>query len=382
MKKLITVLALTLVLLLPVSALAAPEETGLIVRARAALLMDADSGRILFEADADKPVPIASVTKVMTLNLIFDALENGTLTLEETVRVSAEASGMGGSQVYLDAGSDYPVSDLIKSIIMASANDACVAMAERLAGSEDAFVVKMNQKAQKLHMTNTTFKNCTGLPCAGHVSTARDVALMSRELLTHDLYFRWSTLWTDAITHPKDGRQTGLVNTNKLIRSLAGCDGLKTGSTNEARFCVTTTAKRGEMRLISVILGGDTSAGRFADAAKLINYGFAHYGRFTAVTEGETLGTVNLAGGKEKTVTLLAGKTAAVCVKNDESEKVETVTEIPENVQAPVKKGQVIGSVTVKRNGVIVETVPLTADRDYPASGFFDRFKDILSFWK
>ncbi len=381
MRKFSVVFLTVAMLFIPLTSYASPD-TGIDAEARAAVLIDAESGKVMYEKNASEKLPIASVTKVMTLDLVFDSIEDGTLSLDEDITVSETAAGMGGSQASIDAGYKYKASELIKSIIIASANDAAVAMAERLAGSEEAFAVKMNKKAQKLGMTDTNFKNCTGLPTEGHLSTALDVAKMSRELLTHDDYFKWSTTWMDEIKHAKDGRVTELVNTNKLIRSLEGCDGLKTGSTSEAKFCVTTTAKRGDMRLIAVVLGGSTSQSRFADAAKLINFGFANYEMKTVTTAGEEIGTVALKGGKEDSVKLIAKTGYSVCVANDESEEITTRTDFPENVAAPVSGGDVIGTLTVSVNGKDVKTIELVADRDYLKASFADKFKKFFTFRK
>ena len=233
MKKFLVALVFMSVLVIPFTSFA-KNDTGINVGSESAILMDASSGTVMFEKNADTPRPIASVTKVMTLLLAFDAIDNGVIKADDKITVSENASSMGGSQAFIDAGYEYEISELIKSIIIASANDAAVAIAEHVSGSEDSFVAKMNKKAQELDMKNTVFKNCTGLPESGHHSSARDVAIMSKELLKYDEYFKWSTVWMDEIKHQKDGRVTELVNTNKLIRSLQGCDGLKTGYTNEA----------------------------------------------------------------------------------------------------------------------------------------------------
>lgn len=380
MKKILCVLIAITCFIFPISAFAQNEEISIL--APSGILVDT-AGRVLFEKNADDKVPIASVTKVMTLNLVFDAVESGNLKLDEEVAVSQYAASMGGSQAFIDAGYNYKVSELIKSVIIASANDASVALAERVCGSVETFVVKMNAKAKELGMHNTSFKNCTGLPAADQYSTARDVSIMSRELLQHDDYFTWSNIWMDKLIHEKDGRITELVNTNKLIRSLAGCDGLKTGSTSEARFCVATTAKRGEQRLISVILGGETSASRFEDAAKLINYGFANFESKALVVAGQTQKeTVKLTKGCEDTVELIALSGVNAVIKRDGSDKVEIITEIPEVLEAPIASGQQIGVKRVIINGEEIACVPLAASKDYRRATFIDKLKDILNIGK
>lgn len=381
MKKFLVMFIAVSLLIIPITSFA-QIENGITVNAKSALLMDADSGKILYSKNADQPLPIASVTKVMTLNLIFDAVENGTLSLDEKVLISENASGMGGSQAFIDAGYNYTVSELIKSIIIASANDSAVAMAEKISGSENAFVHKMNVKATELGMTNTSFKNCTGLPENGHQSSALDVAIMSKELLTHKDYFNWATIWMDEIRHEKDGRVTELVNTNKLIRSLQGCNGLKTGYTSEAGFCVTTSAERDGMGLISVILGGSTSKERFNDSKMLIDFGFANYSNQSVVTLGEKIGEIELTNGVEKMVSAVSNASFSVCVKNDGTDVIEKRIELPEKLSAPILKGQVVGKVIILLNGEEVGTVELCADNDYKKAGFGDKLKEIISFWK
>ncbi|MBP5662479.1 MAG: D-alanyl-D-alanine carboxypeptidase [Clostridia bacterium] len=375
------VLIVLLLMMCPLLA-SATEDGEVKTNAKSSLLMDAASGEVLFEENALARLPIASVTKVMTLNLIFDAVESGQISLEEKITVSPHAQSMGGSQVFLDAGYEYEAQELIKAIIMASANDAAVAMAEQVAGSEEAFAAQMNKKAQKLGMTETHFANATGLPAQEHYSCARDVALMSRELLGHEDYFRWSTLWTDEIRHEKDGRVTGLVNTNRLIRTLAGCDGIKTGSTNEAGFCIAATAQRDGRRYIAVILGDATGKERFADAGKLLGYAFASFESKVMCAGGEVVETLPLTGGREKNVTVTARETLRVSTRRDGSETLETSLDLPETLQAPLQAGEVVGTLTVLKNGTPVAQTALVAQNDCPRAGFWDRLKDIFSFGK
>ena len=381
MKKFLIMFVAVSLLIIPITSFA-QNEHGIEVNSKAAILIDAQSGKILFEKNSDQPLPIASITKVMTLNLIFDAIENGNLSLDEKITVSENASGMGGSQAFIDAGYNYPVSELIKSIIIASANDSAVAMAEKISGSETAFVHKMNLKAKELGMKNTTFKNCTGLPENGHESSARDVALMSKELLNHKDYFKWATVWMDEIHHEKDGRVTELVNTNKLIRSLQGCNGLKTGYTSEAGFCVTTSAQRDDMQLISVILGGNTSKERFNESKELINFGFANYENQNVFKAGEIVGEVELINCTEKKLSAKVNENFSVCVKNDGSDVIEKKIILPENINAPISKNQEIGKVIISLNGKDIGEVKLYSDKEYKKAGFIDKIKEIISFWK
>lgn len=381
MRKFIIMLVACSLFILPITSFAKVNEVELSISSKSAILVDSQSGRVLYEKNADQPLPIASVTKVMTLLLVFEAIDNGNLSLDEMITVSENASGMGGSQAFIDAGYNYSAEELIKSIIIASANDSAVAMAERISGSEEAFVSKMNNKANELKMTNTVFKNCTGLPEAGHHSSARDVSIMSNELLKHDKYFKWGTIWMDEIKHEKDGRVTELVNTNRLIRSLQGCDGLKTGYTSEAGFCVSTTAKRGNMRLVSVILNGNTSKERFNDAEKLINYGFANYSNDEIIKAGECLAEIPLDAGVEDKINAISLENYSLCVKNDGSDIVETRIEIPEKINAPIKEGQDVGKIVIILNGQEVEKITLKSDKEYIKAGFIERLKKIISFW-
>jgi len=380
MRKAICIVLSLLFAIIPITAFASDDGLSL-VNVRASVLADASSGKILYNKNGNERLPIASVTKVMTLILAFEAIQNGQMSLEEKVTVSENASSMGGSQAFIDASYEYSVGDLIKSIIVASANDSAVAIAERLQGSEQAFVNKMNQKARALGMDDTMFKNCTGLPQEGHLSTALDVAKMSCELVKYEDYFSYSRIWTDKLYHEKDGRYTELVNTNKLIRSLSGCDGIKTGSTSEAKFCIAATAERDNMRLISVVLGGSTSKDRFEAAATLINYGFADYENKTVALSGERITEVSVENGACNSVILVAGKGYSTVIKNDGSDKLETVIDVPESISAPIHANDVIGHMRVLLNGEEIRTVELVAEADCEKADFFTRFKRIISFW-
>ncbi len=383
MRKFLIIFVVASMLVVPLTAMAEQEETGLNIEAKSAILVDSQSDTVMFEKDADQKMPIASITKVMTLNLVFEAVENGALSLEEKITVSESAAGMGGSQAFIDAGFAYSAEDLIKGVIVASANDCAVALAERLAGSEEAFVAKMNKKAQELGMTNTSFKNCTGLPAKEQYSTSRDVTKMSIELLKHQDYFKWSNIWMDELKHEKDGRVTQLVNTNKLIRSLNGCDGLKTGSTDEAGFCITTTAKRDEMRLIAVVLGGSTSKTRFNDASKLINYGFANYEYKLVVSPMEKMDfEIPVKSGVVKGIIPNAKTGFYACTKISGEDVIETRYEVPEFVEAPIEIGQTVGRIIVLKNGTEIGSVELVNEEFCKKAGFLDKLKGIFSFWK
>ncbi len=248
-------------------------EQELDINAKSALLMDYNSGDILFEKNSNERVQVASIVKLMTILLTLEEIENGNLNLGEKLTTSEESSGMGGSQVFIDPYSDYTIEEMLKSVIVASANDASVALAEKISGSEEVFVKKMNKRAQELALNDTFYVNASGLPAPEQYSTAHDTAILLKEVLKHKEYFAYSTIWIDSLTHPS-GRETELVNTNKLIRYYKGCDSGKTGSTDEAGYCLSASAEKAGMRLIGVVLGAKTGTDRFNETSKLLNFGF------------------------------------------------------------------------------------------------------------
>ena len=353
MKKLCaTLLCLALCMgVLPVRA-AGPE-----VNARAALLMEKSTGQVLYEANAHAPLELASVTKVMTMLLIMEALDAGTITKETKVPVSATAAGMGGSQVYMEEGEEFSVHDMRKAIAVASGNDACVAMAEYLAGSESAFVEKMNARAAELGMEDTVFCNCTGLPAEGHHASAYDIALMSRELILHHPDIRtYTTIWMDTL---RDG-DFQLANTNKLVRYYEGATGLKTGSTDAALYCLSATAEKEGMELIAVILGAPTSNDRFEGAKALLNYGFATYA-LVPVAPSEPLTPVPVTLGTAASVQPGLAQERQLLLPKGEAGKVTTTVDLPSALSAPVEAGQELGHLTVLVDGQAVEEIPLVA---------------------
>ena len=389
MKKWITVLMTAVMLALTGSfAVMAEDETEgenggtVTVTAPSVLLMEASSGKVLFEKDADTKRPPASVTKVMTILLIYDGLSEGKIHKEDVVTVSEYAASMGGSQVFLEAGEEQTVDTLLKCIIVSSANDACVAMAELIAGTEEAFVQQMNERAKGLGMKNTVFKNCNGLDADGHVTTARDIALMSRELITKypDVY-EYTKIWMDTIIHKtkKGESEFGLSNTNKLIRQYSYATGLKTGSTGEAKFCLSATAQKDGIDLIAVIMAAPDVKARFADAQTLLNYGFSVCRKYED-RDWESL-------------------KKAVKVKRGETDQVEAVQEqgfsyvdvsgtdlsgiekkvLPDNsLEAPVKKGQKAGKVQYLLGGKTIGEVDLVTTEEVPAMSLKKAIEDVL----
>lgn len=320
---------------------------------KSVILMEAATGKVLYEQNADEALPPASVTKIMTLLIVMEAIDNGTVKLDDTVSVSKNAASMGGSQVFLEEGEEMSVEDLLKSVIISSANDAAVALAEYISGSEETFVDKMNARAEELGMKNTFFENTNGLDdtVTKHLTSARDIAIMSRELIKHEKILEYSSIWMDTI---RNG-EFGLTNTNRLVRFYNGATGLKTGSTSKAKFCISATAKRGNMHLICVVMGAETRDERNAIATKLLDYGFANYACFTA--EGQKLEEIRVIGGVENTCGISFDKFTAVVDKGEEN-KITASMQLDDNVVAPVKIGDVVGKVIYKNGDkTIGETV-------------------------
>ena len=346
------ILLLALLLCVPVRA----DE--LTLDAPSALLMEKQTGTVLFAKDEHTPREGASVTKVMTLLLTMEAVDSGALSYDDAVTGSAHAASMGGSQIWLKEGEQMRVEDLIKAVCVVSGNDAAVALGEHLAGSEEAFVARMNERAKELGMNDTHFVNCTGLPADGHVTSAYDIALMSRELIwRHPDIRRFTTIWMDSLR----GGASMLVNTNKLVRFYPGATGLKTGSTSTAKYCISATAEKDGMELIAVILGGSTSDKRFADAKALLNYGFASYSLVTAAPESP-LPAVPVTLGTQKTVqTVLTPDNALLLEKNRAGGLTQSLA-LPETLEAPIEAGEPLGTLDIfDAGGTAVASLPLLA---------------------
>lgn len=348
----------------------------------AAILVEPQSGQVLFAQNTDTPRPVASVTKVMTILLALEALSQGRVSLEDEFSISQAAAGMGGSQVLLDVGEVQPFSVLLKSAIVGSANDASVAIAEALYGSESVFVERMNERARELGLTDTHFVNCTGLPAEGQQTTARDVAVMTMAMLSYPTYFDFSTVWLDEVDHG-DGRITQLTNTNKLIRLYDGCDGGKTGSTNEAGYCISATAERGGMRLIAVVLGADTGSERFDIASEMLDYGFAHYRLYPVAQEGTKVrGELPVTGGDSAGVPLVLGGALTLLIQKGEEQGIQLVPDLPESLEAPIAAGQEVGGVEVVVDGRSVARIPVLAAREVTAKGLKNALSRVLRAWE
>lgn len=348
---------------------------------KSALLMEASTGRVIFEKAADERRPVASVTKLMPILLILESIENGRCAPDDDVTVSRRAESMGGSQALLDAGSTYKLNELFKSIIVGSANDSTVAMGEYLYGSEEGMVNAMNHRAQELGMTDTLYVNSTGLPASGHYTTARDIAVLSREVVKHDLYFDYSTIWLDELVHP-GGRVTQLTNTNRLTRLYEGCDGIKTGSTNEAGFCMSASAQRGGMRLIAVVLGAGTSKERFSDATALLDHGFANYTMHQAARSGDIVEqNFPVIGGDPSEVNIVLAGDCDTLIKRGGASEIRLERTLPDKLTAPLSEGQVVGSVRVMLGERVLREIDAVVDRDVRVRGVGEGIMRVLRLW-
>ncbi len=362
----------------------APLETAPSIKmdAVSAVLIEASTGQPIFAVNADERRPVASITKLMTILLTLEALDAGEVKLEDQVLSSSRASGMGGSQALLDGNQYYRLEDLLKSTIIASANDAAVALAEHLAGAEEVFVQRMNARAQELGLDNTRYANCTGLPADGQYTTARDVAELSRRLDAHPRYYNYSTIWMDTITH-KGGRVTDLTNTNRLVRFYENCDGYKTGSTNEARYCVSASAKRGNLRLIAVVLGSSGSQARFDTARAMLDYGFANYQLVQAAKRGEKVGMqVAVRRGAQDAVDAVIGEALSLLMRRGEEKSLSLEAVLPDSVSAPIREGEALGEVRVLRDGQEIRRLPLVAAGEVLLPGMLEGLLRILQGWR
>lgn len=353
----------------------AEGNTDLGLNAKSAILMEESTGNILYESNPDERLPIASVTKVMTMLLIMEAVDSGKISLDDMVTVSENAMSYGGSTMFLETGEQLTVNDMLKGIAVASANDGCVAMAEHLAGSESAFVDMMNEKAKELGMENTHFMNTNGLDEDDHYSSARDVAIMSRELMKHETIFNYTSIWMDTLR----GGKFQLANTNKLIRFYDGANGLKTGSTSKALCCLSAAAKRNDMQLIAVVLGAPTSAERFASAKSLLDYGFANYAVNTQITAGDEVQKIAVEKGVDKEVDVVAGDSCSTLVKKGQEDNITKEIKIDETITAPIEAGQKIGTMTISRDGEVIADIDLNASSAVEKKGIGLIIKDFFA---
>lgn len=382
LKNLLVVLAVALfAVCAAVSAVFVPTASaeGFSAEGRSAYLVDAATFTPLYAKNENERLPIASMVKIMTVLLTLEAVDRGELSLDEKVPVSENAASMGGSQVFLDAGTEHRAGDLLKSVIVASANDSCVALAERVSGSVEGFVSDMNARAAELGMKDTRFANCTGLPAAESFSTAHDVALMFREVIRHPVYFEDAGVWLEDYVHP-DGRTTVMTNTNKLVKFYNGCDGGKTGFTSEAKFCLAATAARDGMRVIAVVAGADSSKSRFNAVSSMFNHAFGSFKAEKLLGAGELAAQrVKVAGGKERSVGVTVSEDIVRLAPRSDKAAAELRLELPDKVKAPVRKGDVVGKGYVVVDGTAVREFDLVAAEDVARASIWDLFRRIGS---
>ncbi len=351
----------------------APIGTQLDIKAKSAILLEVNTGKILYEHNSDEKLPPASITKIMSLLLIIEAIDSGKLSLDDVVTASEHACSMGGSQIWLEPGEAMTVDDLLKATVIASANDATVALGETIAGSEEGFVSMMNSRAKELGMTNTHFINATGLDAEGHLSSAHDIAVMSRELIKHDLIKNYSTVWMDTL---RDG-ESELVNTNKLVRFYEGTTGLKTGTTSGAGYCLSATAERNGLELVAVIMSGDTSQERFNGAKKLLDYGFANY-EYTSIAPTLDTNIINIKNGVQKTVKIEVPDNFGALLKKSDTAAVTQQINLPKEIIAPIKKGDSVGTVDFYLNGQQIGSINIICTENIDKMNFLTAFLWIL----
>lgn len=379
-------LAITMIcfLAVPMTAAAHPLEAGtpMTLTSPAAILAETSTGAVIFEKNADDQREVASITKLMTALLVMEALDRSEIKLTDSVQVSQNAAAMKGSQALLDANATYSLEDLLRTTIMASANDSAVALAEYLCGSEEAFVARMNTRAGELGMNNTHYVNCTGYPQEGQYTTARDVCTLCCEVAKHPLYTKYSSVWIDKLNHP-GGRVTDLTNTNRLVRFYQGCDGFKTGSTDAAKYCLAATAEKNGMRLVAIVLGTPVSQTRFDEARAMMDYGFANYQRVTIANKGDLLGErLLIHGGVADTVELALGSGLSMLLKNGQQSGLKMELCLPEYVDAPIAKGDILGTVNVLLDGQVIAKLNCVAAVDVPRPGFIEGLYRILKNWR
>jgi D-alanyl-D-alanine carboxypeptidase (penicillin-binding protein 5/6) len=347
------------------------------VDAKAGFLMDYNSSEILFEENADSKLQIASMVKLMTIYLTLESLDNNKISLTDKLTSSANAAGMGGSQVFIDPNVQYTVEEMLKSVIISSANDASVALAEHIAGSESNFVKKMNKKATELGMKNTIYVNSSGLPAPMQYSTARDSAILLAKIVPNPIYHKYSTIWMDELIHPS-GRKTELVNTNKLVRYYLGCDCGKTGSTDEAGYCLSASAIRDDMRLIAVVLGAKTGKERFNQTVKLFNYGYANFSNEKILSKDKPVATIKIKKSDLSQIDVFAVENFYGIVKKGEKSSWDISTEVKQNITAPIKAGEQVGNVIISKKGVVVKEIPVVINQDIDSITFGQGLKKII----
>lgn len=379
MKKLASFIMAILIAIMPMNLSFANEGNApLSVSSKSAILMDVGSGQILYEKNAHDKLPPASVTKVMTMLLICEALDSGKITLDDSVQISENAASMGGSQIFLEAGEVQKVDTLLKGIAVASANDGCVAMAEYIGGSVESFVDMMNAKAKELNMKDTNFVNTNGLPVDNHYTSAHDIAIMSRELLKHDVISKYLTTWMDQVVVGKKQITVGLANTNKLIKHYQGATGVKTGFTQQAKYCLSASAKRGDTHLVAVTLGAETSPERFKDATSLLNFGFVNYESVKLCSKNDNIATLTLDKADEQKINLVAKEDLSVLIKKGGNKDFTRKIKVNENPTIPIKKGTNLGYVEIYQGKTLVGKVDLVNTKDIQKASYLKMLQRVI----
>ena len=379
MKKLASLIMAILIAIMPMNLSFANEDNApLSVSSKSAILMDVGSGQILYEKNAHDKLPPASVTKVMTMLLICEALDSGKITLDDSVQISDNAASMGGSQIFLEAGEVQKVDTLLKGIAVASSNDGCVAMAEYIGGSVESFVDMMNAKAKELNMKDTNFVNTNGLPVDNHYTSAHDIAIMSRELLKHDVISKYLTTWMDQVVVGKKQITVGLANTNKLIKHYQGATGVKTGFTQQAKYCLSASAKRGDTHLVAVTLGAETSPERFKDATSLLNFGFANYESVKLCSKNDNIATLTLDKADEQKINLVAKEDLSVLIKKGGNKDFTRKIKVNENPTIPIKKGTNLGYVEIYQGKTLVGKVDLVNTKDIQKASYLKMLQRVI----
>ena len=379
MKKLASLIMAILIAIMPMNLSFANEDNApLSVSSKSAILMDVGSGQILYEKNAHDKLPPASVTKVMTMLLICEALDSGKITLDDSVQISDNAASMGGSQIFLEAGEVQKVDTLLKGIAVASANDGCVAMAEYIGGSVESFVDMMNAKAKELNMKDTNFVNTNGLPVDNHYTSAHDIAIMSRELLKHDVISKYLTTWMDQVVVGKKQITVGLANTNKLIKHYQGATGVKTGFTQQAKYCLSASAKRGDTHLVAVTLGAETSPERFKDATSLLNFGFANYESVKLCSKNDNIATLTLDKVDEQKINLVAKEDLSVLIKKGGNKDFTRKIKVNEKPTIPIKKGTNLGYVEIYQGKTLVGKVDLVNTKDIQKASYLKMLQRVI----
>ncbi|MDP4153996.1 MAG: D-alanyl-D-alanine carboxypeptidase family protein [Bacillota bacterium] len=351
------------------------KSSDLVTDVKSAILMERDTGKILYEKNANEELPPASMTKIMTMLLIMEAIDQGKLSWNEKIRTSEYAASMGGSQIFLEPGEEMTTKEMLRGIAIGSGNDAAVAMAERIAGSEEAFVEKMNEKAKELGLKHTHFENTTGLPVKGHYSTAYDMSIMAKELLKYEDITKFTGMYESYLRENTD-KKFWLVNTNKLVRFYPGVDGLKTGFTSEAKYCLTATAQKDGMRVIAVVFGAPTSKDRNAQVTKMLDYAYSQYETHPIFKRNQAVGKAKVSKGKDKTVEALTSEPLSLLTKKGEkTNEVQQKVIMQKDLNAPIHKGDKVGTLKLIQNGKVVLESPLVASKNIDEAGWWTLFK-------